>query len=116
MDVPPTNPTAPAPEPPTGDRGMQRALGLLIVAAVVLIGCRWHIDRMQPRPSELKRDSHRVELNQANRSELLQLPGVGPSRADKILAYRTAHGGFQRVDDLRAVVGDLTLQRLKPHV
>jgi len=85
---------------------------------VLLIGMRWYTDRARPRPTELQRDSHRVELNRASRSELMQLPGVGPGRADKILAYRAANGAFQRVDDLRAVngIGDITLQRLKPHL
>jgi competence protein ComEA len=48
----------------------------------------------------------------------MQLPGLGPVRADKILAYRQANGGFQRVEDLRAVngIGQATLDRLRPHL
>jgi competence protein ComEA len=57
-----------------------------------------------------------VDINKAGRTELMQLPGIGPSRADKILSYRQSKGGFQRVEDLRRVdgIGEATLARVKP--
>jgi len=83
---------------------------------MLLLGFRYYNDRSGPRPTELKQASHRVELNTATRSELMQLPGIGAGRADKILAYRESNGAFQSVEELRAVngIGDITLQRLKP--
>ena len=62
--------------------------------------------------------TYRVELNEARRAELLQLPGVGPSLADRILEYRRTSGGFHGVDDLRKVqgIGPTTLERLRPFV
>lgn len=44
-------------------------------------------------------------LNEASPSQLDELPGVGPSMAKRIVAYRTAHGGFKSLDELRQVKG-----------
>jgi competence protein ComEA len=61
---------------------------------------------------------YRIELNTATRGELLQLPGVGPSLAERIEEYRRSHGGFATVDELRQVsgIGPTTLERLRPLV
>lgn len=62
--------------------------------------------------------AYRIDLNQATRAELLQLPGVGPALADNIEAYRRVHGGFECVEDLRKVpgIGHLKLERLRSWV
>ena len=46
-----------------------------------------------------------VHLNSATLEQLDGLPGVGPVTAQKIVAYREAHGGFGSVDELDAVPG-----------
>ena len=46
-----------------------------------------------------------VSLNTATVEQLDSLPGVGPVLAARIVAYRTAHGGFRSVDQLREVTG-----------
>ena len=59
-----------------------------------------------------------VDLNTATAEDLDSLPGVGPVTAAKILDWRTAHGRFATVDQLREVagIGAKTFERLKPHV
>jgi competence protein ComEA len=59
-----------------------------------------------------------VDLNAATVSDLDTLPGVGPVMAARILDWRTAHGRFTSVDQLREVsgIGARTFERLKPHV
>lgn len=60
-----------------------------------------------------------VALNTATTEQLLTLPGVGPKRAEAILALRTRLGGrFRRVEDLLRVkgIGPASLRRLKPLV
>lgn len=47
----------------------------------------------------------RVSLSSATTAELDALPGVGPVTAQKIVDYRSAHGGFRSVEDLDAVPG-----------
>jgi competence protein ComEA len=60
----------------------------------------------------------RVSLSSATAEQLDELPGVGPVTADSIIAYRTAHGGFQRVEDLLDVkgIGEKTLADLRDQV
>lgn len=57
----------------------------------------------------------RVSLSSATAEQLDELPGIGPVTADAIIAHRTAHGGFQRVEDLLDVrgIGEKTLADLR---
>ena len=46
-----------------------------------------------------------VSLSTATADQLDTLPGVGPVLAQHIIDYRTQHGGFRSVDELREVTG-----------
>ncbi|MEV6399288.1 ComEA family DNA-binding protein [Streptomyces sp. NPDC051907] len=46
-----------------------------------------------------------MNLNSATVEQLETLPGVGPVLAQHIVDYRTEHGGFRSVDELREVDG-----------
>ena len=46
-----------------------------------------------------------VNINSAGASELEELPGIGPSTAQKIIADRTSNGPFASVQDLSRVSG-----------
>ncbi|WP_107481312.1 ComEA family DNA-binding protein [Streptomyces malaysiense] len=46
-----------------------------------------------------------VSLGTATEDQLDTLPGVGPVLARRIIDYRTRHGGFRSVDELRQVDG-----------
>lgn len=46
-----------------------------------------------------------IGLNTATAEQLDGLPGVGPVLAQHIIDYRTEHGGFRSVDELREVNG-----------
>ena len=47
----------------------------------------------------------RVDLNTAGRPQLESLPGIGPSRAQAIIAYREQNGPFVAAEELTAVAG-----------
>ena len=47
----------------------------------------------------------RVNVNTATVEQLTLLPGVGPSKAERVIAWRTKNGDFKRVADLRKVKG-----------
>jgi competence protein ComEA len=46
-----------------------------------------------------------VSLNTATLEQLDELEGVGPATARKILDWRTQHGGFSSVEDLKQISG-----------
>lgn len=59
-----------------------------------------------------------VDLNTAGLEELTLLSGVGPSKAQAILDYRTEHGAFASLDELTHVpgIGPATLEQLRANV
>lgn len=48
---------------------------------------------------------HLTNINSATKIELIQLPGIGDTTADKIIAYREEHGGFSSIEELMNVPG-----------
>jgi competence protein ComEA len=56
-----------------------------------------------------------VNLNTATVAELQGLPGVGPSRAEAIVAYRERRP-FRRIEELMRIrgIGRKTFRRLRP--
>ena len=59
-----------------------------------------------------------VDLNAATASDLEALPGIGPARAERIIALRREREGFTEVEELLDVpgIGPKTLARLRPLV
>lgn len=58
-----------------------------------------------------------VNLNSASQAQLEALPGVGPVTAAKIVAWRTEHHRFSRVEELQEVdgIGPKTYADIAPH-
>lgn len=118
----PARPRQPPALPPVGSvqlwpQRAQFASAFLLGAAVALVGVRAY-QAWGSRPTFCERSgAYRIDLNRADRAELLQLPGVGDSMAERILT-RQRDGGFATVADLRRVkgVGPATLERLRPWV
>lgn len=49
--------------------------------------------------------SQLININTADASALMTLPGIGPSKAKAIVEYRDKKGAFRRIDDLMKVKG-----------
>jgi competence protein ComEA len=62
--------------------------------------------------------SAQLDLNTATAQDLDALPGIGPVLADRIVSWRTEHGRFGSVDQLREVsgIGESKYQSLKAKV
>jgi competence protein ComEA len=56
-----------------------------------------------------------LHLNTATLEQLDDLPGVGPSTAQKILDFREQHGAFTSIDELDAIpgIGPARLEQLR---
>jgi competence protein ComEA len=116
MDAP-----APALPPPPDPRAGDRVLAVVAVAAGLLLALSAYSPRFTSSPSEYRPGAlaaYRVDLNRADRDELMQVPGIGPGKADAIVARRNALGGFSSASDLDSVkgFGSKTLEKLGPHV
>jgi len=61
--------------------------------------------------------SQPIDLNTATMKQLEQLPGIGPTRAEKIIEFRMKTP-FRRVEDLLAVPGisKTRLEKLRPYI
>ena len=59
-----------------------------------------------------------IDLNRADVWLLEALPGIGPTRAEAIVQYRSCHGGFACVEQVTRVDGisDSTLEQISPFV
>ena len=73
------------------------------------------------RPLELDNDlslQFRIDLNEADRATLLQVPGIGEAMAERILSFRQANGPFRNMQQLLEIhgIGSSTLERLRPWV
>lgn len=101
-------------------RSAQVALAAIGVVMIGLLAYRGYGHRLTARPTDHHPAaiSRHVDLNTADRAELLQIPNVGPALADAILTHRRDHGRFAAVDDLNAVhgIGDRTLEKIRPWV
>jgi competence ComEA-like helix-hairpin-helix protein len=62
-------------------------------------------DEAPAKKSSRKQVAGKLNLNTATEEQLMLLPTVGPSKAERIIAWRTKNGGFKRVADLRRVKG-----------
>lgn len=65
-----------------------------------------------------QQDNGKINLNQANESELQMLPGIGPSKAAAIIEHRETNGPFKDVADLKLIsgIGEKTFEKLKEHI
>ena len=71
-----------------------------------------------PTTSSNNSNSDTVNINTATENELTTLPGIGPSKAAAIIAYREENGSFQTIDDLKNVsgIGDKTFEQLQQFI
>ncbi len=61
---------------------------------------------------------NKVDINTATAQTLETLPGIGPSKAEAIVRFRTEHGPFHAANDLLQVpgIGQATVARLAPYL
>lgn len=62
--------------------------------------------------------SNLININQANKAELMNLTGIGAKRAEDIIDYRNSHGNFKEKDELKLVhgIGEKIFKRISPQI
>jgi competence protein ComEA len=65
-----------------------------------------------------KTSGDKVNINLASATELEALPGIGPTLAERIVAYREKKGGFKNVEELKQVsgIGEKKFEELRDYV
>ncbi len=109
-------------------RAHQLSLAILLAVLLVLLAVQqrrqsayWH--RTELRIEHTALPDYRIDANTADFASLTRLPGLGPAKVRRLLAYRTAfekaHPGqpaFVRLADLRRIrgFGKDTLDKISP--
>ena len=105
-------------------RADQAAVAALVAAALLAMAGWWtahggwrgrliEIDRADPFTARFE-----VDINAADWPELMQLPGIGETLAQRIVESRQAAGPFVDHEDLRRVrgIGPKTLEHIRPYL
>ncbi len=61
-------------------------------------------DNMDAQEIDSAQDG-RVNLNTADAGKLMQLPGIGASKAESIISYRTEKGSFSSIEEIKNITG-----------
>jgi competence protein ComEA len=60
---------------------------------------------LQSQGKAAKPPAAAIDINKATANDFQKLPGIGPSLAKEIVAYREKHGPFRRIEDLMVIKG-----------
>ncbi|MBN2477603.1 MAG: helix-hairpin-helix domain-containing protein [Pirellulales bacterium] len=105
-------------------RADQAAVAVLVLLGMVSTVAWWGSQGgFQGRMIEVQRAAPRVatfqvDLNQAAWPELVQLPGIGPTLARRIVESRKRDGPFLDHEDLERVrgIGPKTVESIRPYL
>jgi competence protein ComEA len=105
-------------------RADQVTIGALVLSALISMTVWWCFQGgANGRLIEIDRQSKLqarfvVDVNEADWPELAQLPGIGQTLAQRIVASREERGRFVDHSELRRVrgIGPKTLEKIKPYL
>ena len=83
----------------------KRWIGVVALAAWCLAGGAAGADEKVGASEARAKTEAKININEASKTELMKLEGVGSAAAQKIIAYREARGPFKRPQDLAKVEG-----------
>lgn len=63
-------------------------------------------------------ESSKININEADEQTLLQLNGIGPSKASEIISYREENGPFEKPSDITNVsgIGEKTFEKIEERI
>jgi len=97
-----------------------RRLGCICALVVMLGGapCDSWLSALQSQGKAAQPQKATIDINKATANDFQKLPGIGPSLAKQIVAYREKHGPFRRVEDLMVIrgIGFKKWKQIRPYV
>lgn len=69
--------------------------------------------------NDIKQENNKlVNINSASKEELMTVSGIGESKADNIIEYRTANGSFKSIEEIKNVngIGDSLYEKIKDSI
>lgn len=63
------------------------------------------LQNAQEQPTGEPSAEEKVNINTADKAELMTLSGIGEARAEAIIQYRSQHGGFSAVEEIQEISG-----------
>lgn len=86
---------------------MKRLMGILVVmiTALVLSGPFTLVKAAETQTKAGTKQAVRININTATADALTELKGIGPKKAESIVAFRTEHGPFKKLEDIMLVKG-----------
>jgi len=63
-------------------------------------------------------NDEKISINDSDKLDLMRIPGIGETTADKIIAYREENGSFTKTEDLMNIkgIGEKTYKRILPFI
>lgn len=63
-------------------------------------------------------ETAKININTATKDELMNLSGIGESKADAIINYRKENGNFKKIEDIKNVdgIGDAVYEKIKNNI
>ena len=96
-------------------------LGFAILSGIALNICFKNPPRSNSSYSDIiksNKSNFKVNINAADKNDLIAIKGIGPTLARRIINHRTFYGPFSKVDDVIYVkgIGNSTFQRIKDFI
>ena len=68
--------------------------------------------------SQAQANYEKININLADAATLQMIPGIGPSKAERILEYRETTGPFQNIEDIKNVsgIGNKTFENIREYL
>ena len=68
--------------------------------------------------SQAQANDGKININLADAATLQMIPGIGPSKAERILEYRETTGPFQSIEDIKNVsgIGNKTFENIREYL
>ena len=63
-------------------------------------------------------ESSKISINKSSKEELMELPGIGESKALLIIEYRNQNGSFKKIEDIMNVkgIGKALYEKIKDYI